>query len=310
MKKSSLLVAFKIVVSALSLIVLMRSADLSSFTKIISGIDAASAIVAIGVFWIAQVISSLRCVYIADQLGGELKLSTSVRAHFVGLWFNQVLPTSLGGDLFKVAILRQSLGIGVALRSVLLDRFSGLFILMLAIVITLPLYAHIFHADQGSFLFGLTVLSISFLVATVLLAWVTTLVRGNLYLTPLLSKLLGIISDIWLFRKDRSLWRQLWTSTIVHLNGIAAYALLGSALGFNVDLLTYVLIVPLIFLVALLPISFAGWGVRELGAIWLLGLAGVSQEKALVLSVTYGLMLLPAGIPGLVMYIFCKKNIS
>jgi hypothetical protein len=51
---------------------------------------------------------------------------------------------------------------------------------------------------------------------------------------------------------------QLWTLAIVHFNGIITYALLGFALGINEELLTFIPIVPIIFLIALILISFAG----------------------------------------------------
>lgn len=301
--KAKLFLVLKIVVSLLSLLLVVRTSDLSSVASILSGIQPSFVLVALAVFWIAQVVSSLRCVYIANELGQELKLSTSVHAHFIGLWFNQVLPTSLGGDVLKVVVLTRIMGISMAIRTAILDRFSGLFILILAIVVTLPFYFIIIPPAQSTLLHGLTMLSIGALVATVLVVW--SAARLKRYLPPmsLLSKIVVLLSDIWLFHRSRALWRQLWTSTIVHLNGIAAYGLLGLALGFDVNVLVFVLIVPLVFVVALIPVSFAGWGVREAGAIWLFGLVGISRENALVLSVAYGSMLLLAGFPGLVLFI-------
>ena len=73
--------------------------------------------------------------------------------------------------------------------------------------------------------------------------------------------------------------------------------MLGMALGLPMGLLDYFLLVPLVFLVALLPISFAGWGLRETGAVGLFGLAAVPAEAALLLSVLFGLLQLVSAIP-------------
>jgi len=129
-----------------------------------------------------------------------------------------------------VAFLKQAIGLGVALRSAVLDRFSGLFILMLAIVITLPLYSKIIPSEQEHY-FLVEALSITFGYGDPVSCMGCLKVMRYLNPTPLLSKLVSLVSDIWLFRKGKSLWRQLWTSAIVHLNGIAAYGLLGIALG-------------------------------------------------------------------------------
>ena len=94
------------------------------------------------------------------------------------------------------------------------------------------------------------------------------------------AKFTQILSDIWSFRKPAYLAQQLWTSLIVHFNGILTYISIGVAIGMEINILYYILIVPLVFLFALMPISFAGWGIRETGAMWLFGLVGVSQVDA------------------------------
>ena len=62
-------------------------------------------------------------------------------------------------------------------------------------------------------------------------------------------------------------------------------------------------ILPFVTLVAALPVSFGGWGVREGAFIFALGLSGVPQEAAFMLSVHIGLLSLfataLAGVPAL-----------
>jgi len=301
-----LALVLKIVVSFISFLVVARSISWVDVGKVFSQVQIGWVVIALAVFWIAQVGSALRCVYIARALGGNLDLSTSVRAHFIGLWFNQVLPTSLGGDVVKVATLRKTLGLSIALRSAILDRFSGLLFLMIAIAVTLPFYWELF--TESSLVYALALLSMGFLIAVGLFSWGASYFQQRFIRFPWLIEPLKLLSDIWSFRSTRRLWEQFWTSAIVHFNGIVTYALLGLALGVRIDFLTFILIVPLVFLVALLPISFAGWGVREVGSVWLFGMVGVAKESALAMSIAFGLVLIIAGLPGLP-YIF-RRNVT
>jgi hypothetical protein len=57
----------------------------------------------------------------------------------------------------------------------------------------------------------------------------------------------------------------------------------------------------------LLPISIAGWGLREGAAVILLPIAGFSATEGLAASVTFGLVSLVAVIPGL---LFVKKKVE
>ena len=85
--------------------------------------------------------------------------------------------------------------------------------------------------------------------------------------------------------------------------------MLGFALGINVDVITFILVVPVIFLIALIPISFAGWGLREAGAVWLFGMVGITSEGALAMSICFGLLLIVAGLPGLFILLFYRSSL-
>jgi hypothetical protein len=56
-------------------------------------------------------------------------------------------------------------------------------------------------------------------------------------------------------------------------------------------------------LVALVPVSLGGWGLREGAFVVLLGFYGVAPEQGLIISVLFGLALLVATAPGLGLWI-------
>ena len=308
--KSKIGLAAKLSISALILWLLARSLHWHDLTDAISRLQPAWALLALLIYWIAQIVSSLRCAYLVRALGGELPQRLSIRAHFLGLWFNQVLPTSLGGDIVKLAVLAKPVGSSIALRACILDRLSGLIFLMIAIFVMLPLYFRLL--SYGPMSIGLAVLSTSFLIVLLTGAWASTYLRIRFNEKPILMKFTQLFSDIWALRKLEYLGQQTWTSAVVHFNGIIAYWLLGVAMDLPVNMLQFMLIVPLVFLVALLPISFAGWGVREAGAVWLFGLIGIDQHSALAVSIAFGSLLLFAAIPGAFLLILDgeMKNLS
>jgi len=51
-------------------------------------------------------------------------------------------------------------------------------------------------------------------------------------------------------------------------------------------------------LLAMVPISFGGWGIREIAFVYLLGAAGVRAEAALSLSIAFGLLRVLLGLIG------------
>jgi hypothetical protein len=57
-----------------------------------------------------------------------------------------------------------------------------------------------------------------------------------------------------------------------------------------------------------LPISLAGWGVREVSLVALLGLLGVDREAALALSVEFGIICTLMSLPGGVIWLGLRKS--
>ena len=74
------------------------------------------------------------------------------------------------------------------------------------------------------------------------------------------------------------------------------------ALGIQLPIITYLVVVPLIFLVALMPISVGGLGVRETAFVTLFGLVGVSPEAAFTLSLLLYVISMVTTIPGAYLY--------
>ena len=71
----------------------------------------------------------------------------------------------------------------------------------------------------------------------------------------------------------------------------------------NLSFLDCLVLIPPIVLVSTIPISIAGWGVREAAMITLLALVGVAEADAFVLSVLFGLLTFGLSLPGGIVWI-------
>jgi uncharacterized protein (TIRG00374 family) len=83
-----------------------------------------------------------------------------------------------------------------------------------------------------------------------------------------------------------------------HLGRVAVVFVLAIALGIWVSPFDAFTLVPAALLLAMVPISLAGWGVREVVFIQAFSLAGVAPSNALALSLVYGLVGLITGLLG------------
>jgi uncharacterized membrane protein YbhN (UPF0104 family) len=85
---------------------------------------------------------------------------------------------------------------------------------------------------------------------------------------------------------------------------IAVNYLIALSLGVKIPLWYFLLFIPLISFLLVLPISLSGLGVREGGYIYLFAQAGVSAPLALAMSLLFYALNVAAGLIGGVLYAF------
>jgi len=73
---------------------------------------------------------------------------------------------------------------------------------------------------------------------------------------------------------------------------------LAQGLSIDFEVSALLVLIPPVILASLLPISFAGWGIREGAMIAMLGTVDVAPENALALSVAFGFLILILSLPG------------
>jgi uncharacterized protein (TIRG00374 family) len=225
---------------------------------------------------------------------------------FVSFLFTNLLPTGIGGDAIKMYELSQSSERGAeAVSSVLVDRFMGLFSLQ-----AIGLLALIFswRIVPGP----IVLLTLVVFGASILAAWVVSYRRLWDWMAryvPFFDRLLAIkqvrsLIDSLQSYSPSALLRSFTVGIAFNVLLITMNVLIGTALGINVPVPFYMISVPLTSAVLILPISFAGLGVREWTYLGLFSQVGVTKEAAVTLSLlVYALGTMAPGIVGGVLYI-------
>lgn len=223
--------------------------------------------------------------------------ATLAKLVFVGLFFNQVLPSSIGGDAVRALRCRRlGIELGAGIRSILIDRAAGCAVFLLLYAVSLPVLLEILP-DPRQRAIILTVFGLGVAGALGLLFF--DRLAGRLAGWPLLGQVAA------LSRASRRLFAtpQRWGAVValsavaVALN-IVVYKVLGDALGSRLPLWSWSVVIGPVTLIQLFPIALAGWGVREVGIVVALSGFGVPAEAALAVSLLFGLCQFAVGLPG------------
>jgi len=215
----------------------------------------------------------------------------------VGMFFNQVLPTGVGGDAVRVwRCCRRGIALGVAVRSILLDRACGYLVLVLVYAANLPGLLRILSDPRQK-------VAVVAVLAASLLGFVALLLLDCL---PQFLLRFGLVAPLAaLSRETRRLFMEparsvavLALSAVTMGFTILGFKLVADGVGSHLPFGNWIMIVPPVMLIQLLPISLAGWGVREAVLVVALASFGVPAEAALAMSVLLGVCLIASGLPG------------
>jgi len=215
-------------------------------------------------FLIGVVVRVFRWRALLYGLGLRPPFLRLLRLYLIGGFFNAFLPTGFGGDVVRVLELgRDAEDSSAALGTVLVDRLTGILSLMALGLIVLPFAVGL--APWLRWLF--VVVAVGGLVAGGLVLQGNLLRRLAAYLPGKLSlagqgRLAQIYSAV-VGSGSRAIWLALAYSTIFNLLNIGVHWLCARAVGIELAVPFYFVLVPLLSLSLLIPFSVVALASRE-----------------------------------------------
>ena len=225
----------------------------------------------------------------------------------MGNFFSQVLPGAIAGDAVRMWYARrENLGLSVAVNSVLLER--GVTVLGLIFTVTLM---QPFFLERAPNVPGTWVFPVLSAIGTLGFIGLGLLDR----LPESLKKWRVMRAFCYLAVHVRSVFLHpgygitvLLVAMLSQINLSLSVWMLARGMGLDVTALDCMVLIPPVTLIMILPISIAGWGVRETVMVTAFGYVGVAAADALALSVLFGLVSLVAALPGGVLFLTSKDR--
>jgi hypothetical protein len=80
------------------------------------------------------------------------------------------------------------------------------------------------------------------------------------------------------------------------------------SLGMELDFQLFLVAMPPVFLLTFIPVSLAGWGIREGAMVGIFLLVGADKDHILAVSIVYGLILIVSSLPGGLFWLNSKHH--
>ena len=283
--------AIKCLVTAALLWLAFRRVDLGGVSTVLSGLNP---------LWAAAALLATVLIILADAmlLSGVLRtfdrrmpFPTALLYSLVGWFFSNVAPSTVGGDIFRgVQMSRAGVPAGTAARLIISIRFLSFATLVAVMGAGLPIALRLVDNERDVLLLaGILAAASGALVTVLMLAHFPRWPRLERW--PLFGKFYTLSNDFRRLLVPGPRTAAAWAAALVqHLLRVATLALLATGLGLAIPVATLFALTPAALLIAMVPISIGGFGARELTFVYFLGIAGISAEIALSLSIAFGLL--------------------
>ncbi len=240
-------------------------------------------------------------------LGHELGLRDAwIACQYCG-FFSHTPISFLGGDAMRIwHLAKTGLPVADSAKAVIVDRALGFFGVMSLVIATAPA---LYPAIMDPVMRGGYVLLIGLGIAAAL----AFLGLGGVRPARRLGGIFGWIADIatvshYLSARPRDTAAAFSLAVLMNaLSPLAIWAI-ARAYGAEIDLVTAIVASPVVFMIAMIPIAVAGWGLREGAFVVAFGLFGVAAGTSLTVSITFGIAVLLAYSPAALLIVLARRR--
>jgi hypothetical protein len=302
---------FKLAITLGIILFLFSRVDLKAMAKYLANANYGLLLVALALYFLAVTINVVKWQVVVRAQDIAAPLPSLLIYSYVGLFFGNLLPSNVGGDVIRAyGLARLSGRSEAAAISVLVDRLMGLVAWFGAAVVMAALATA--TLSRGSELeqieIATVVVAALFLIAAALMfsRRVSQRVKAIFGWGPL-RRLQPIAQRVYdALQVYRFSYRALLTNLALSLGIVFVTTLvwysIALALGIDISIFYFFLFNPLLVFVLLIPISFNGLGPKEATTVFFFGLVGVPAEAALAMSLIFHVVVVLTSVPGGVLW--------
>jgi glycosyltransferase 2 family protein len=315
-RREALLWIVKIVVSAGLLYLLFTRIDVAKVWEHMRGASIGWILIALTIYFIVLLVSTVRWQLLLRTQHVEIPFGTLVNSYLAATFANNFLPSNIGGDVIRIAdTARAAKSRTLAAAIVLADRGIGIlglaFIAACGSTLAAERSERIGPIGPALFWAGLAAAVAAGVLVIAKPSRLGTLAKPlHIFHAEWVGQRIATITDaLHKFRKaPGSLVIAFLASVLVQALLVGFYAAVATALHFSVPIGHLALLVPVSFLVQMLPVSVNGLGVREGTFVAYLAQIGVSKESAVALSLIGAVLVMAFSMLGVAAYLGRRKT--
>ena len=306
-------VVIRFVVTAALISYVLRVAHVNEIRRVFLEAHWAWLALAVVTLVCAQTLCALRWVLVSQPLQLNRSWHEFLSLYFLGAFFNAFLPTTIGGDVVKAYYLtRNTRQLARSTTSVFMDRNVGLGSLLIVGCMAATV--------NGATLRGMSIVPVLWLLLAGYFAGNAVFLYHQVHeVTHWLLRKLGfervgrrldaLFGSLALYRRNLlSMAATIVLSAGIQLVSFIAIFFIGLAIGAPTALKHYLVFLPIIAVVTMLPVSVGGLGVRESALVAFFVPVGLTPEQSVTLGLLWHAVTVVASLPGGWVYLTYRRH--
>jgi uncharacterized protein (TIRG00374 family) len=248
----------------------------------------------------------------------EKPFSELFKLNLIGIYYAFILPSSVTGDVAKVVQIKEPTnGKTYVAAGLIIDRLIG-FLSMTLLLIPSILFCKLaifypflnYVIALAIFLMILLFLLYKKIASTIFNVLINLLKIKSKKINALLSTFTKlIISTETVMKENKKLSYVFIVAILFQFINAASFLVTDVVFNFNLSFWHYALFACIMQVIVLLPLSIGGIGLKDISLVTLLGLSGITNEKALSVSLVGYIIIILTCLVGLVVNINYQKNV-
>ena len=316
--KYPILVILKLTIAVFLISVIISKVNLDDVWSAFATAEKSLIAGAFLLYFVGLCVIASRWKLLLSVQGVSASFFTLVKSMIVAVFFNNFLPSTIGGDAMRAYDTWKMGGSKTqSVSIVFIDRLFGIFTLFIFALLAL-FFTSLDFSFIPNFKLWISLAVITGFIGIYILFFKANLISHYLHKKDdiehsskpgLFKRLFQKLFDVFAVYNGKSgvLFASLMLSVLLQLNVILHYYLLALSLDINIPLQAMFIIVPVAIVVMMLPISINAIGVREAIFVSMFGLYGVNSADALAFAWMSFVLITLLGVLGGVVFMFRKK---
>jgi len=292
-------------------LILIFKTSLKDVFQVLKNVDVFWLVISFSLHGLGLLISAVRWQILVKAQGDTVPLPFLVKSYLVGNFFNTILPSRIGGDVVRIWDgSRYSKTLLKSSAIILVERLTGIIILLL-----FAFGSALFRLDMAqkvpviwvSLIIGFSGLGAILLFFTPLIEKIINKIPSKGFLKKIIQKTIEFRSTIIFYKtKKTALFKAFIWAFLLQANVILHFFLIGKALHLDIKFIDYLVFIPIVMIIQLIPITINGLGLREGAYIEIFEFYGIAPESAFSFALIDVAFMLIIGVIGAIIYVTRK----